>query len=49
MNYIRRLLEETGSDLTKLLAYFGVEALEELTSRAASRAIKSLEKIKREA
>lgn len=49
LRYVRRLIDETGSDLPKLLAYFGVEALEELTSHAASRAITSLEKSRRAA
>ena len=44
LRYIRRLTEETGSELKKVLDYFGVNALEELTSRAASRAIRSLQK-----
>ncbi|MDT3680817.1 MAG: DUF1071 domain-containing protein [Burkholderiaceae bacterium] len=47
--YITRLLEETGSDLEHLLEYFGVTALEELTSQAASRAIRSLEQRRRAA
>ena len=49
LRYIRALVEETGSDLQKVLDYFGVNALEELTSQAASRAIKSLEKNRRAA
>jgi len=44
LRYIKRLIEDTGSDLAKVLEYFGVGALDQLTSRAASRAIKSLEK-----
>jgi hypothetical protein len=44
IRYIRKLIDQTGSDLAKLLAHFGVQALEDLSSRAASRAIKSLEK-----
>ena len=49
IRFIRRLIEETGSDLVKVLDYFNVKALEELTSRAASRAIKSLQQNKRAA
>jgi hypothetical protein len=49
LRYIRGLVEETGSELQKVLDYFGVTALEELTSQAASRAIKSLEKNRRAA
>ena len=49
IRYIKRLIHDTGSDLAKLLAYFGVKSLEDLTSRAASRAIKSLEKTRRAA
>jgi len=41
--------EETGSDLVKVLDFFGVGALAELSSHAASRAITSLEKHKRAA
>ncbi len=49
MRYIERLIDETGSDLAKVLEYFGVDALEALTTQAASRAIKSLEKQRRAA
>ena len=44
VRFIERLIEETGSDLGKVTAYFGVAALAELSSRDASRAITSLEK-----
>ena len=49
VRYIQRLLQDTGSDLEHLLEYFGVEQLEELTSQAASRAIRSLEQKRRAA
>jgi len=49
VRYIERLIAETGSDLGKVLDYFGVNELKELTSQAASRAIKSLEKNRRAA
>lgn len=49
IRYIERLIDETGSDLAKVLDYFGIEALAELTSPMASRAIKSLEKSRRAA
>jgi hypothetical protein len=49
IRYIERLIDETGSDLGKVLAYFGVASLAELTSPTASRAIKSLEKTRRAA
>jgi hypothetical protein len=49
LRYIRKLIDETGSDLGKVLDFFGVDALEELTSQAASRAITSLEKTRRAA
>lgn len=39
VRYIERLINETGSDLSKVLDYFGVETLAELTSRAASRCV----------
>ena len=49
LRYIERLIDETGSDLGKVLDYFGVTALTELSSHAASRAITSLEKQRRAA
>jgi hypothetical protein len=49
LRYIRKLIDETGSDLVKVLDFFGVDTLEELTSHAASRAITSLEKSRRAA
>jgi hypothetical protein len=49
LRYIRKLIDDTGSDLGKVLDFFGVDALEELTSQAASRAITSLEKTRRAA
>lgn len=44
IRFIERLIEETGSDLAKVLAYFAVESLTKLTTHSASRAITSLEK-----
>ena len=44
IHYIERLIDETGGDLAKVLDYFSVGSLQELTSQAASRAIKSIEK-----
>ena len=49
LRYVGQLIEQTGADREKLLAYFNVSQLEELTSQAASRAIKSLEKNRRAA
>ena len=49
LRYVERLIDETGSDLVKVLEYFGVAALTELSSHAASRAITSLEKQRRAA
>jgi len=49
IRFIKRLVQETGDDLQKLLDFFSVDTLEELTSRAASRAIKSLQKNRRAA
>ena len=49
IRYIERLIEEGGSDLRKVLEYFSVESLSELTVHAASRCIKSLEKQRRAA
>lgn len=49
LRYIERLVEETGSELTKVLAFFGVATLDGFTSQSASRAIASLEKQRRAA
>jgi hypothetical protein len=49
IRYIERLIVDTGGDVAKVLDYFGVEALAELTSHAASRCIKSLERNRRAA
>lgn len=49
LRYIERLIDETGADLDKVLDYFGVASLPELTAQAASRCIKSLEKNRRAA
>lgn len=49
LRYIGRLLDETGSELDRLLEFFGVDELEELTAQAASRAIRSLESKRRAA
>ena len=49
LRFIERLIGETGSDLTKVLDFFSVSALTELSSHAASRAITSLEKQRRAA
>jgi len=49
LRYIGRLLDETGSELDRLLEFFGVDALDELTSQAANRAIRSLESKRRAA
>ncbi|CAG0980757.1 hypothetical protein BURK1_01731 [Burkholderiales bacterium] len=44
LRYIERLIGETGGDINKVLDYFSVRSLGELTSRVASRCIKSLER-----
>jgi hypothetical protein len=44
VRYIERLIKDTGSDLNKVLSYFGVESLDKLTKLSASRAITSLSK-----
>ena len=49
LRFVERLIDETGSDLGKVLDFFGVAALTELSSHAASRAITSLEKNRRAA
>ena len=43
VNYIRRLINETGTDLQKVLDFCGVEALEDIAKGEASRVIRSLE------
>ena len=49
LKYLRSLIERTGYDEQRLLEFFQVESLPELTVAAASRAIKSLEKQPRRA
>lgn len=49
LRYIERLLDETGGDLDRLLEFFGINRLDELTSQGASRAIRSLEQKRRAA
>ncbi len=49
IRFIEALIEETGGELAKVLAYFRVNALAELTSQAASRAITSLQAQRRAA
>ena len=43
VNYIRRLINETGTDLQKVLDFCGVEKLEDIAKAEASRVIRSLE------
>lgn len=43
VNYIRRLINETGTELQKVLDYCGVEQLEDIAKSEASRVIRSLE------
>ena len=49
IRFIEALIAETGSELAKVLSYFRVESLAELTSNAASRAITSLQSQRRAA
>jgi len=42
--YIVKLIDETGTPIAKLMEYFNIASLDELTTQTASRAIKSLEK-----
>ena len=49
VRYITRLIEETGSDLGRVLTFFQVDSLEALTPAMASRVIQSLEKSRRAA
>lgn len=44
VRFIESLIKETGEDLAKVLAYFNVESLSQLTKLQASRAITSLQK-----
>ena len=43
VRYIQRLIEETGTDLQKVLDFCGVERLEDIAKSEASRVIRSLE------
>lgn len=43
VNYIRRLINETGTELQKVLDFCGVEKLEDIAKSEASRVIRSLE------
>jgi len=47
--YIVKLIDETGTPIGKLMEYFNIASLDELTTQTASRAIKSLEKNRRAA
>lgn len=49
IRFIETLIAETNGDLAKVLAYFRVESLTELSSQAASRAISSLQAQRRAA
>ncbi len=43
VRYIQRLIEESGTELQRVLDYCGVEKLEDIAKSEASRVIKSLE------
>jgi hypothetical protein len=43
VRYITKLVEETGTELQKVLDYFGVERIEDIAKSEASRVIRSLE------
>ena len=43
VRYIQRLIEESGTELQRVLDYCGVEQLEDIAKSEASRVIKSLE------
>lgn len=43
VNYINKLIKETGTELQKVLDYFGVERVEDIAKSEASRVIRSLE------
>jgi len=43
LSYIERLIKETGTELQKLLDYFGHERLPDIPKAEASRVIRSLE------
>jgi hypothetical protein len=47
LRFIERLIDETGSDLGRVLEFFNVSSINELTTQTASRAIRSLEKNRR--
>lgn len=43
VNYINRLIKETGTELQKVLDYFGIARIEDIAKTEASRVIRSLE------
>ena len=43
VGYINRLIKETGTELQKVLTYFGIERIEDVAKSEASRVIRSLE------
>ena len=49
LRYIDKLIVETGTDRNKVLEYFNLKSMTELTTQSASRVIKSLEKNRRAA
>ena len=49
LRYVVKLIDETGTPIGKLMEYFNIASLDELTTQTASRAIKSLEKNRRAA
>jgi hypothetical protein len=42
-NYINKLIKETGTELQKVLDYFGISRIEDIAKTEASRVIRSLE------
>lgn len=43
VNYINKLIKETGTELQKVLDYFGIARIEDIAKTEASRVIRSLE------
>lgn len=43
VNYINKLIKETGTELQKVLDYFGLARIEDVAKTEASRVIRSLE------
>ncbi len=43
IGYVNKLIKETGTEVQKVLDYFGIERIEDIAKSEASRVIRSLE------